>query len=125
MTRDEALKRLAAMTAATSRPVLSDEDLGALLDQYAVVDPEGRAPQDDGWTGAWLLNPAAAEGWRWKAGRVAGDFTFSADDARYDKGSVLANCERMVALYAAKDVGVIGPRADASSWATTRLMVSG
>ena len=56
---------------------------------------------------------------------MAGDFTFSADDAQFDKGSVLANCERMVSLYAAKDVGVLNRRADVSSWATTSLMVNG
>ena len=125
MTRTEALTTLGRMVAADSRPALTEADLGDLLDEFAVVDAEGRAPTEAGWLGAWALNPAAAEGWRRKAGRVAGDFSFSADDARYDKGAVMAQCERMAALYAAKDVGVLTRRADVSAWATSRLMANG
>lgn len=43
-----------------------------------------------------------AELWGLKAGKVAGDFTFSADDASYDKGEVMAKCLEMEAHYAAK-----------------------
>lgn len=124
MDRAVALDALKSMTAADQRPVLSDVTLGALLDQYASVDSDGLAPTDAGWTGTWYLNAAAAEGWRRKAAAVAGDFTFSADGASYDKGSVLANCERMVALYAAKDNGTVTiSDADPSAYRVENLIL--
>ena len=107
MDRAVALEALKSMTAASTRPVLSDAVVEALLDTYASVDSNGLAPTDDGWTGTWYLNAAAAEGWRRKAGLVAGDYTFMADGAQFSKGQVLGNCEQMAAMYAAKDHGSV------------------
>lgn len=125
MDRTVARERLSRMVAATSRPVLSAPDLDALLDQFAVVDRDGRRPTEDGWIGTWALNAAAAEGWRWKAGRVAGDFSFQADDASYSKGDVLANIEKMVTMYAAKDVGVLRTAKSEQPYDTERLFLNG
>lgn len=99
--------RLANMVAASSRPVLSDEDLDALLAAARTVDSQGYLVTDAGYTPTWDLNRAAAEGWRWKAGRVAGDFDFSADDASYSKGAVMQKCLDMEALYEARSVGFV------------------
>lgn len=100
MDRGVALTLLGEKVAATSRPVLSPEAVGALLDSYASQDNDGRAPSDTGWVGTWDLNAAAAEGWRMKAGKVAGDFNFSADNASYSKADVLAHCLEMETKYA-------------------------
>lgn len=105
MDRATALARLTYMVAATSRPVLDNAALNLLLDGARTQDGFGLWPADVGWTEGYDLNVAALEGWRWKAGQVAGDFTFSADDASYDKGAVLVNIERMIATYAAKCSG--------------------
>lgn len=107
MDRAVARVRLVAMLGGGARPALSDAEVDALLDSYASKDADGLAPTDTGWTGTWYLNAAAAEGWRWKSAKVAGDFSFSADDASYSKGDVLANCEKMVAMYAAMDNGTV------------------
>lgn len=112
MDRDGAYTRLRNMVAADSRPSLSITDLDDLLAAYAIPDGEGHLPQDTDWVATWDLNQAAAEGWRWKAARVAGDFTFSADDASYNKGEVLAHCEAMVQMYADRGVHVLGVRDD-------------
>lgn len=106
MDRPTALERIKRMTAWDMRPALTEADLNALLDQFRTVDAEGRLVGDSAWAGAYNLNAAAAEGWRWKAGRVAGDFSFSADGSRYDKAAVLENIAAMIRAYAAKDVGV-------------------
>ncbi len=37
-----------------------------------------------------------------KAGKVAGDFTFSADGGTFDKGAVMAKCLEMEAHWAAQ-----------------------
>ena len=102
MDRATALVKLAYMVAASSRPVLDATALGILVDDSVAQDAAGLWPGDTGWAPTYDLNVAALEGWRWKAGQVAGDFTFSADDASYDKGATLANIERMIAQYAAK-----------------------
>jgi len=102
MDRVTATARLTYMVAASSRPVLDTTALGLLIDGAQGQDPAGLWPTDPGYVLTWDLNVAALEGWRWKAAQVAGDFTFSADDATYDKGAVLANIERMIATYAAK-----------------------
>lgn len=123
---DEAVARtrLTNMLGAGARPALSDDDISALLAAYRVVDSDGRAPVDEGWTGAWALNAAAAEGWRWKAARVAGDFTFSADGASYSKGDVLAHCERMIEHYASLDNGVVDlSGADPTAYRVDRLLL--
>jgi hypothetical protein len=100
MDREVALTLLTEKVAATSRPVLSPEAVGALLDSYAAEDATGRRPTDSLWEGTWDLNAAAAEGWRMKAGKVAGDFNFSADGASYSKADVLAHCLEMETKYA-------------------------
>lgn len=107
MDRGVALTLLTDKVAATSRPVLSAASVGALLDAYASSDSEGRAPNTTGWVGTWHLNAAAAEGWRMKAGKVAGDFNFSADNASYSKADVLAHCLEMETKYAALTHGVM------------------
>lgn len=107
MDRATAKTRLINMVAADSRPVLSSgaapSDIESLLDLARRPDSSGRAVNETGWVAEnWDLNAAAAEGWRWKAARVAGDFSFSADGASYQKADVLANCLTMEQTYLAK-----------------------
>lgn len=120
MDREVALASLGDLVAATSRPVLDPGPLGRLLDRHAMADPEGRGPLAEGWTGTWDLNAAAAEGWRLKAGMVAGDFNFSADGASYSKADVLAHCLEMETKYASRSHGVMntlaGPQALPRDW---------
>lgn len=107
MDREVALTLLTEKVAATSRPVLADTTVAALLDAYPMEDTEGRAPGDADWVGTWDLNAAAAEGWRMKAGKVAGDFNFSADNASYSKADVLAHCLEMETKYASLSHGTM------------------
>lgn len=107
MDRGVALQLLTDKVAATSRPVLDPASVSALLDAYAAQDAAGIAPNAAGWTGTWDLNAAAAEGWRMKAGKVAGDFNFSADNASYSKADVLAHCLEMEAKYASLSHGTM------------------
>ncbi len=70
-----------------------------LLDSSRVVDATGLAPTAAGYKLTWDLNRAAAEGWRWKAGKVAGAFDFNADGASFNRSQVLTQCEKMVVQY--------------------------
>jgi hypothetical protein len=105
--REVALGILTDRVAAASRPVLSDATLNRILDQWATPDTEGRPASDAAWVPSFDLNAAAAEGWRLKAGMVAGDFNFSADGASYSKADVLAHCLEMEAKYASRSHGVL------------------
>lgn len=124
MDRAAAKTRLSSMVAASSRPVLTDLQLEDLIDQGAVQDVTGNYPSAATWTPTWDLNVSAMEGWRWKAAQVAGDFTFSADGASFDKGAVLVQIERMVALYAAKCHGstAVKARTDSRLYDYTALL---
>lgn len=127
MDRTEALARLGRMVASDQRPVLSDADLGDVLDGAATIDADGYRPTDPGYTPTWDLDRAAAEGWTRKAGRVAGDFSFSADGASFNKGDVLAHCEAMAATYRARGVHVLTVADDrlAGPYRSPRLQVNG
>lgn len=124
--RAAAMADLSDMVGASSRPTFTVAQVERLLDAHRVTDPDGRRVSDPGYTATWDLNAAAAEGWRRKAAFVAGDFTFSADDARYDKGAVLANCEAMVALYVARmGPQVLRSQTSSYAWETDRLNMNG
>jgi len=90
-----------------ARPALADTEVDALLTKYARADRAGLWPSAPGYVPTWNLNAAAAEGFRWKAARVAADFNFSADNASYSKGDVMAKLLEMEAHYAALDHGAL------------------
>lgn len=105
MTAAEAKARLERMCAAASDPILEDEDLDELLRGARRRDADGVSPSESGWTPTWDLNAAAAEGWRWKAGRVTS--TYSADDVGggYSPDSFkYLNCVREAEHYASRIV---------------------
>lgn len=97
--REAALARLRSYADAAGRVPLSDDDLAVCLADAATVDADGRLVDDPDWAGAWDMDYAAGRAWDLKAGRVATDFNFSADDASYSKDSVMAKCLEMAATY--------------------------
>lgn len=105
--RDDALAELRLNCAPDESPRLSDADLGALIDRVAVMDAQGRGPRDDDWEPVYDVNQASARAWRVKAGRVAGNFTFSADGSSFNKADVMAHCLDMEQRYAAMSHGMM------------------
>jgi hypothetical protein len=101
----EVVARVKTLAAASARPVLTDEDVTTVIQAHPLVDRDGVTADQGDWAPTWDLNAILAELYGIKAGRVAGDFTFSADDASYNKGDVLANCLKMEALYASRAAG--------------------
>lgn len=97
--RAEARARLSSYADAAGRVPLSDGDLDTCLRDAAVPDSDGRTVDDPDWAGAWDMDYAAGRAWDLKAGRVATDFTFSADDASYSKDTVMAKCLAMAQTY--------------------------
>lgn len=105
MLRALALARLGSMTAAATAPTLSDGELNTLLDMHQVADSAGVAPGATDYVPTYDFNRAAAEGWRWKAARVAGQFDFNADGATYNRSQKLDMCEKMIRQYQRRIVG--------------------
>ena len=105
MLRALALARLGSMTAAATAPTLSDGELNTLLDMHQVADSAGFAPGATDYVPTYDFNRAAAEGWRWKAARVAGQFDFNADGATYNRSQKLDMCEKMIRQYQRRIVG--------------------
>ncbi len=76
----------------------------------AAVTADGVEYTEDGvapWLGEWSLMAAAAEGWRWKAGKVAGRFTFSSDVNSFQRRQMHEMCLQMADQYS-KGGGTIG-----------------
>lgn len=107
MTDPEALARLTLMVSATSVPTLDNTELADLLELARRADRYGLYPSDTGWTGTFDLNSAAAEGWRRKAGKVAGAFSFTADGDSYSEAQVYAQCLQMAAQYGKRTVASV------------------
>jgi hypothetical protein len=97
------INELETMTQAQMDPKLSLDDLQMILQNAQRADANGRSPSDVNWQPTYDLNAAAAEGWRLKAAKVAGDFNFrSPDGSSYDRSQVMEHCERMAKHYASR-----------------------
>lgn len=102
-----ALARLTVYTDAAGRVPLTEAELTVCLADAAVPDRDGRPVDDPDWAGAWDFDYAAGRGWDLKAGKVATDFTFSADDASYSKAEVMAKCLEMAQTYYGRTLRVL------------------
>jgi len=59
------------------------------------------------WSPTYDLNAAAAEGWRWKAAKVAGEFDFGTDQQQFDRTGKHAQCLAMAEHYQKRVSGSI------------------
>lgn len=51
------------------------------------------------WTPTFDLFFAAAEGWRWKSGKIADAFDFSEDQQSFNRSQIADHCMKMIAYY--------------------------
>lgn len=100
MSHAQTRAQLEAMTAATSEPPLTESEILALLDLARRADADGLEPTHAGWTPTYDLPHAAAEGWRWKAGKVAGDFDVVDQGMSLRRSQAYAACLGMAVRYA-------------------------
>lgn len=59
------------------------------------------------WEQTWDLRRAAAEGWRWKAGKAAEKYDFSSDVHSLKRDQLHEHCLEMVALYEKGTIGSV------------------
>lgn len=93
---------LSHMTSADTEPLLSTTDLDDLLTLAAIPDSLGLSATAVGWTPTYDLNFAAAEGWRWKAGKAASSYAFTMDGESPERSFLMIRCEKMAASYSQK-----------------------
>lgn len=115
--------RVTSLVAASSRPVLTGDDVKASIMAHPKVDQYGVYADQEGWEATWDTYAAVAELWGIKAGRVAGDFNFQADGGSFSKGDVIAHCLAMEAKYAAMVGGSVSTLAERDP--LTNVVVNG
>jgi hypothetical protein len=99
------------MTAWDREPTLSTDELEELLEQFRTTDTNGLAPGEDGWEPTYNFRAAAAEGWRWKAGRAAELQSTDLDGDRMSANQIFDHCQEMIKIYSRGTASVsVGPR---------------
>jgi hypothetical protein len=63
------------------------------------------------WSPTYDLNAAAAEGWRWKAAKVAGEFDFNTDQQTFNRTGKHVQCLAMAEHYQKRVSGSIRVKA--------------
>lgn len=96
-------------TAANGHRYIADQDGTSGATEPAWPTGEGSSLSDgtivwveagtDTWVPTWDLNAAAAEGWRRKAAKVAGAYSFSDAGASFDRSDMVNACMAMVRVY--------------------------
>ncbi len=99
MDRARAQTLLESMIAWDQTPALTLGQVQDLLTFAQRTDSDGLEPTDADWTGTYDLNAAAAEGWRWKAGAVAGAFDFGTDQQSFERSQMVEMCLGMSDRY--------------------------
>ena len=96
----DAAARIGRMTDSAVKPLLDAGDLSDLVALAKRADRYRRFPSDASWEPTYDYDYAAAEGWRRKASRVAGAFSFTADGSTFNKNEVFDHCMSMAEKFA-------------------------
>lgn len=107
MDEAHARAKLEDLTAASTFPALSTEQIDRLLEEAKRTDADDRYPDDVDWDPTWDLNRSIAEGWRIKAGLVSNRHAFGANSGNYNPEQVFEHCMKMADYYAARQVSSI------------------
>jgi hypothetical protein len=107
LTEEEARARLEEMLQIDAEPTLGLSSVDDLLEFAKRVDSNRLAPGDTDWEPTWDLNAAAAEGWRRKAGAVAGRFNVTVDGDALSRAQAFGHCLQMAERYANRVAGTV------------------
>jgi len=105
MIRATALARLKLYLQPDSEPTLSELEVDALLDAYALEDAQGIARDGEGWLGLWDIRAAKRKGWLLKAAKVVADVDYDVDGSKYTQDQLSQHCLAQAAQYS--DAGTL------------------
>ena len=88
----DAIERL---TAATVQPLLSTEDIDALVELAKCPDVDGYIPSDSNWTATWDIARAVLEGWRMKLGKASAMHNFNDGGVSLHRQQVFDNINKI------------------------------
>lgn len=86
------VRRLRRMVAEPTDATYNNDDIIKYLEQWPLVDSNGRTVEDTNWTEAYDLHAAAAEIWDEKAAAVADKHDFNADGANFQSSQLYDHC---------------------------------
>lgn len=107
MTIEQARAQIELLLQPDAEPTLSTTEVSAIVDLSARSDSYGRKPTDAGWNPTYDAYAGAVVGWRIKAAKAAGSYTFKDDTLQLNREQVHAQCLKMAAEYAKMTVGTI------------------
>ena len=94
------------MTQAAAAPALTPEEVDDLFTMVPeIADADGNTPGDDGYTPTYspfaaAFREAAATGWEWKAGKVAGAYRVgTGGGTNYERQQQHEMCMTQAAIY--------------------------
>lgn len=116
ITAPEARARLERMVAASSVPTLDAGEVDDLMLLAARNDSLNVVPGQTGWAPTYALNDAAAEGWRWKAGKVVSDVTIGQDGSTINRSDMHKHCLSMASYYDARLGQTVGDVVQAAKY---------
>jgi hypothetical protein len=105
-----ALDKIKLITAWTSEPALTEDELEDLLADAAIPDGEGVEPEGEGWEPTYDINRAASEAWLIKAARAAELVEVDPPESGIVTSKVFENCRAMARLYSARRAGTANIR---------------
>ena len=105
------IAKLRRMIAEPTTTTYTDDMLEDTIEEYAVLDSEGYAPDSDDWTATYDLNAAAAAIWEEKATAYVGQYDFNADGGSFNRSQAYEQAMKMARHYhSRKRVGTISLR---------------
>jgi hypothetical protein len=95
------VRRMAAEPTTTT---YSNDQIGAFIALYPMIDADGLAPGETGYTETYNLNLAAADIWDEKASAAAGKYDFSANGSSFKLSQIMDQYKDMAKTYRSKPV---------------------
>ena len=96
MTVSEAISYVSLYCQSTVDPVLSDDEITALVNAVRIVDSEGRLITDEEWVPTYDLARAVRDGWELKAAKASSAYAMSDPNTSLHREQVFAHCQEMV-----------------------------
>lgn len=100
-------QELALALQPNSEPTLTTSELSLILSLSSIPDDNGLSPDDTSWTPTYDINSAIVRGWKTKAAKVAGNYTFKDETLQLNREQIIKHCLQMAEMAAKSGGGII------------------